>query len=142
MPARFRVSYDPAFPGSNGKLFSWFQVVFKVGPGEDSTIRMQVHNLFERMLAAFSELNLVCESDLVSLSARRHYPDSKIYNPDHPFMFIEAEWSGSAVRAMSKQANFTSWATACLDYSNLFDRNDPLTKKYSWKDSSSADVDA
>jgi hypothetical protein len=80
MPKRFRVSSDPAFPGSNGRIFRWFQVVFEVGSGEDSFIRTQVHDLFERMLPVLSEQNLVCKSDHVSLRARRHYPDSKTYN--------------------------------------------------------------
>lgn len=142
MPGRFRVSYDPAFPSSKGDLFKWFQVVFEVGPGEDFTIRAQVHNLFEKILTALAGFSLVCESDIVSLRARRHYPDSKIYNPDHPFMFIEAEWSGSAIRAMGKQTSFASWMTACLDYHNRFDKNDPLTRKFSEKNSSSADVGA
>jgi hypothetical protein len=126
MPGRFHVSYDPAFPGSNGKIFRWFQVCFEVGPGEDSFIRTQVHDLFERMLTVLSELNLVCESDHVSLRARRHYPDSKTYNPDHPFMFIEADWSGSVIKAMGKQTSFAAWATTCLSYCNRFNKNDPL----------------
>ena len=140
MPGRFHVSYDPAFPRSKGGAFRWFQVVFEVGPGEDSTIRTQVHNLFEKILTALADLSLVCESDLVTLRARRHYPDSKIYNPDHPFMFIEAEWRGSSIQAMGKQASFNSWMTTCLDYYNRFDQNDPLTKKYPEKNSPSADV--
>jgi hypothetical protein len=140
MPKRFRASYDPAFPGSNGKIFRWFQVCFEVGPGEDSFIRTQVHDLFERMLAVLSELNLVYESDHVSLRARRHYPDSKTYNPDHPFMFIEVDWSGSAIQAMRKQASFSAWAAICLTYRNCFDKNDPLTRNYSEKNSPFADV--
>jgi hypothetical protein len=142
MPGRFHVSYDPAFPSSNGKIFRRFQVCFEVGPGEDFAIRAQVHDLFERMLAVLVEMNLVCESNHVTLWARRHCPDSKMYNPDHPFMFIVADWSGSTIQAMRKQANFNSWATICLSYRNNFDKNDPLTKKYSEKDSSSTDVDA
>ena len=142
MPGCFRVSYDPAFPGSNGKIVRWFQVIFEVGPGEDSTIRTQVHNLFEKILTILPGLNIVCESDFVSLRARRHYPDSKMYNPNHPFMFIEVDWSGSAIKAMRKQASFTSCATTCLFYRNSFDQNDPLAKKYSEKDSSSTDIAA
>jgi hypothetical protein len=142
MPRRFRVSYDPAFPSSKGDLCKWFQVILEIGPGEDPTIRTQVHNLFERILASLAEHNLVCESDVVSLRARRHYPDSKTYNPDHPFMFIEAEWRGSAIRMTGKQKSFNSWMTTCLDYHNRFDKNDPLTKEYSEKNSPSADVQA
>jgi hypothetical protein len=142
MPRHFRVAYDPAFPSSKGDLFKWFQVIFEIGPGDDPTIRTLVHNLFERILTVLAEHNLVCESDVVSLRARRHYPDSEIYNPDHPFMFIEADWSGSAIQAMRKQASFTAWAAACLWYRNCFDKNDLLTKKYSEKNSPSADVQA
>jgi hypothetical protein len=50
MPDRFRVSYDPAFPGSNGKIFKWFQVVFEIGPEEASLIRTHVHNLLRGRL--------------------------------------------------------------------------------------------
>ena len=140
MPGRFRVSYDPAFPSSNGKIFRWFQVVFEVGPEEDSDIRAQVHELFEKMVTVLSEMNLVCESNHVSLRARRHCPDNKMYNPDHPFMFIEVDWSGPAIQAMRKQTSFPSWSVTCLSYRNCFDKNDPLNKYE--KDSSSADVQA
>jgi hypothetical protein len=126
LPARFRVSYDPSFPGSNENFFKWFQVVFEVGPAENSVAREHIHKLFERMLAILSDFNLVCESDHVSLRVRKHFPESETYNPDHPFMFIEADWNGSAIAKMKKQANFTSWTTTCLSYRNCFDRNDPL----------------
>ena len=139
MPGRFHVSYDPAFPGSKGKIFGWFQVCFEVGPGEDSFIRSQVHDLFERMLTVLSDLNLVCESGHVSFRARRHYPNSKTYDPDHPFMFIEADWSGSAIQAMREQTSFLFWSANCLSYQNRFDKNDPLNK--CGKESSSKDVD-
>jgi hypothetical protein len=139
MPGRFHVSYDPTFPGSNGKIFRWFQVCFEVDSGEDSFIRAQVHDLFERMLTVLSDLNLVCESGHVSLRARRHFPDSKMYNPDHPFMFIEADWSGSAIQSMRKETSFPSWSVACLSYQNRFDKNDPLNKYEN--DPSSKDVD-
>ena len=141
MPSRFHVSYDPAFPGSNGKIFKWFQVAFEIGPGEDSLILTQVHHLFEKTLTILSELNLVCESDYVSLRARRHYPDLETYNPNHPFMFIETDWSGSAIRAMREQADFAVWTTTCLFYRNCRDKNDSLTKNNFIKSSSLPNVD-
>ncbi|HEV2454293.1 MAG TPA: hypothetical protein VGY98_08530 [Verrucomicrobiae bacterium] len=82
MPDRFSVTYEPAMPGSEGKLFRWFQVVFAVGPGDAAALRTQVHELFPRMLTALSPLASVHEADHVTLRARRFIPD---LDADRPF---------------------------------------------------------
>jgi hypothetical protein len=125
MPDKFWVTYDPAMPGSDGKPFRWFQVVFAVGPGDIATLRAQVHELFPKMLVALSPLALVREADHVSLRARRFMPD---LGTDRPFMFIQADWTGAAVRQMRDNGDFSVWAKVCLSYRNDHDKQDVLNK--------------
>ncbi len=128
MPGRFSVTYEPAMPGSDDSLLRWFQVVLAVGPGESAILRTQIHELFQRMLASLSALVLVTEADHVTLRVRRFIPDSKL-SPDRPFMFIEADWTGSAVRQMRERGDFSCWPSECLTYRNHFDREDTFSKQ-------------
>ncbi len=126
MPDRFSITYEPAMPGSDGKLFRWFQVVFAVGPGDIASLRTQVHELFPKMLAVLSPLKSVHEADHVTLRARRFIPD---LDADRPFMFIQMDWTGAAVRRMRDNGNFSVWANECLTYRNEHDKHDTLNKK-------------
>lgn len=126
MPDIFSASYEPAMPGVGGKLFRWFQVVFAVGPGDSAILRSQVHELFPRMLAVISPLTSVHEADHVTLRARRFMPE---FSTDRPFMFIQANWTGAAVRQMREDGDFSSWANECLTYRNEHDKNDPFNKR-------------
>jgi hypothetical protein len=130
MPGIFRVSYLPDMPRRDRTPARWFQVVFAVGPGDAPTLRTQVHALFPAMLAALSGLPLATDADIISLRARRHCPESSIYNPEHPFMFIEADWTGSTFRTMRQRSDFSTWGSECLSYRNHFDRDDPFTRQY------------
>jgi hypothetical protein len=130
MQDSFRANYTPDFPRRDGSPARWFQVVFAVGPGESAALRAQVHELFPQMLAALAQVSLVAGSDLVSLGARRHCPDSEIYRPEHPFMFIEAAWSGTAVRGMRDRRDFSVWSAECITYWNHFDAQDVFTRGY------------
>jgi hypothetical protein len=131
MPDRFRADYIPDFPRRDGSAARWFQVVFAVGPGDATLLRTQVHELFPRMLAAVSDIPLATDADLISLRARRHCPDSEIYRPEHPFMFIEADWSGTAFRSMRQHRDFSVWPAECITYRNHFGAHDVLTRQYS-----------
>jgi|ERR1035441_3833910 hypothetical protein len=128
MPDKFDVIYTPDMPGHDGRQFRWFQVVFVVGPGDGVILRSQIHELFPRMLAAISPLALVSDTDHISLRARRFMPDSAL-GSDHPFMFIEADWIGSAVRQMREHDDFSHWADESLTYHNRFDRVDTFSKQ-------------
>ncbi len=129
MPDKFSVTYEPAMPGSNGKFFRWFQVVFAVGPGDAAALRAQVHELFPLMLAALSPLSSVQEADHITLRARRFLPD---IGADRPFMFIQADWTDVAVRRMRDNGDFAVWANECLTYRNEHDKNDTfnISKDY------------
>jgi hypothetical protein len=118
----FVVNYHPSFPRPDRSTFSLFQVVFAVGPGEDSDMRAAVHGRFGMLLRLLSPLPEVQSSDVV-LRARRHVPSRS--RPDHPHMFIECAWHGSKLAAMYS-ADFTSWHSHCDFYINRFDRHDPL----------------
>jgi hypothetical protein len=131
MPDRFNVTYTPDMPRRDGTPFRWFQVVFAVGPGDTSGLRTQVHALFPRMFATLAQVQLATDADLISLRARRFCPDSKILDPAHPVMFIEADWLASAFRTMRRSDDYSAWAIECATYRNHFDRDDPLTKRYS-----------
>jgi hypothetical protein len=130
MPDVFKVDYLPDFPRPDGGTARWFQIVFAVGPGDDATVRAQVHSLFERMLPVLSDLSEVRKADFVSLRARRRVPESPLYRPEYPLMFIESSWVGSAIAAMRERRDFSSWAKECAEYHNKFDGNDPLTRYY------------
>jgi hypothetical protein len=130
MPGPFRVIYDPKMLGRDGRVYRWFQVVFAVGPGDARTLRSKVHALFPAMLVELSQLRLATDADVVSLRARRFCPDNKILDPEHPVMFIEAEWAGAALRAMQGRGDFSMSASDCLTYRNHFASDDPLTKQY------------
>jgi hypothetical protein len=127
MPDRFSVLYEPEMPGEDGRIFRWFQVVFAVGPGDAVVLRAQVHELFPRMLAALSPLPSVRKADVVSLRARRFLPDQ---DPgfDRPYMFIQADWTGAAVRQIRGQKNFSVLANECLTYRNYQDKGDVFNK--------------
>lgn len=126
MSDRFSVTYEPAMPGSDGNLFRWFQVVFAVGPGDIAALREQVHKLLPQMLAALSRLPSVQEADHITLRARRFLPD---IDSDRPFMFIQADWTGAAVRRMRDNGDFSVWANECLTYRNEHDKNDAFNKR-------------
>lgn len=115
-------------PGENGKLFRWFQVVFASGPGDPDILRTQAHELFLQMLAALSPLASVREADVVSLRARRflHNQDSAF---DRPSMFIQAEWTGTAVRQIRRRTDFSFLAGNCLAYRNFHDKGDVFNKQ-------------
>jgi len=130
MPDRFSAIYTPDMPGRGGTSFRWFQVVFAVGPGDGVILRAQIHELFPRILAVLSPLALASEADLISLRARRFIPDSKL-GDDHPFMFIEAEWTGSTFRLMRERGDFSGWASERLSYQNRIDKEDAFNKQYS-----------
>jgi len=125
-----KVTYDPAFPRSNGSLARWFQVAFAVGPGDDTTVLADVHSRFEQMLSVLSDLPAVRNADVVSLRARRRVPESPLYRPEHPLMFIEGEWLGAAIASMRELHDFSSWAKECCTYRDHFDGNDPLAHAY------------
>ena len=127
----FSVNYLPDFPGRNGTRVRLFQVVFAVGPGEMVDLRSQVHDLFPKMLAALAQVKLAKEANVVSLCARRHCPDSKIYKPGRPFMFIEVDWAGAGLRLMCRKQDFSQWHTEYITYRNHFDADDVLTQQYS-----------
>lgn len=126
MPDRFSATYEPAMPGSDGKVFRWFQVVFAISPGDVTSLRTQVHELFPKMLEALSALKSVHEADHFSLRARRFIPD---LDADRPFMFIQADWTGAAVRQMRDRDDFSVWADMCLTYRNEDDKQDPFNKR-------------
>jgi hypothetical protein len=126
MPDRFLVDYIPDMPRRDGKPSQWFQVVFAVGPGDVAALRKQVHELFSRTLSAISQAHLPTAADVVSLRARRIFPDSKL----DPVMFIEAEWARSGFLAMRKSGDFSGWSRECLSYCNHFDNADMFTKQY------------
>lgn len=128
MPDRFSVIYEPEMPGENGKLFRWFQVVFAVGPGDAAVLRAQVHELFPKMLSALSALASVREADVVSLRARRFLPDQDS-GFDRPHMFIQADWTGTTVRQIRKQKDFSVWVNECLTYRNYYDKGDIFNKR-------------
>jgi len=127
MPDRFSIIYEPQMPGEDGKIFRWFQVVFAVGPGDADVLRAQVHELFPRMLVALSPLPSVHKADVITLRARRFLPDQ---DPgfDRPYMFIQADWRGAAVRQIRGQKNFSVWAGECLTYRNYQDKGDVFNK--------------
>jgi hypothetical protein len=137
MPGAFRVVYIPDMPGRGGRAHRWFQVVFAIGPGDAKMLRLKVHGLFPVMLVEVSQLRLATEADVVSLRARRFYPDNKILDPEYAVMFIEAEWAGSVLGAMREHGDFSTWANDCLTYRNHFERDDPLTKRYADRDDKS-----
>ena len=130
LPDRFSANYIPDFPRRDGSPTRWFQVVFAVGPGDMTVLRAQVHDLFPRMLTVLAQVNSATSADLVSLRARRHCPDSKIYNPDRPFMFIETEWSREGFGQMCQGRDFSQWHAHCATYRNCFDAEDVLTRQY------------
>ena len=129
MPDVFRVTYTPDMPSRDGTSFSWFQVVFAVGPGGSPDLRKQVHDLFPRMLGVLSKVSLAREADFVSLRARRFCPETKNLDPKHPVMFIEADWRGSALKSTSQSEDFSDWMERCVAYRNNFDGDDPLTRQ-------------
>jgi hypothetical protein len=131
MPDRFSATYIPDMPRRDDTRFRWFQVVFAVGPGDTIVLRTQVHELFPRMLATLAQVLLATEADFLSLRARRFCPDTKVLDPAHPVMFIEADWAASAFRAMRRASDFSTWASECATYRNHFDRDDPFTRQYS-----------
>jgi hypothetical protein len=121
----FTVTYDPAFPSTPTSKLSIFQVVFAVGPGEDTLMRELVHNRFQQLLtilAPFPE----AQTSRFALRARRHVPSRS--PPHHPYMFIEAWWHGEDVSTMLNQNCFDSWHSLCAAYINRFDKNDSLNK--------------
>jgi hypothetical protein len=120
----FRVIYDPAFPRADGSTFSWFQVVFAVGPEADATARTQVHERFVQLLTALAPLPEVQHADTISVRARRHVPPHSA--PDHPHMFIECAWRGDALADIQRTQSFASWHSRCYYYVNRFDSHDPL----------------
>jgi hypothetical protein len=130
MPDVFKVDYFPDFTRLGGGTFRWFQVLFAVGPGDDATVREQVHLLFEGMLPTISDMSIVRKAEQVSLRARRRVPESPCYHPDNPVMFIEAFWHGSALAAMRDRGDFSTWASECFSYVNRLDPHDPLTRSY------------
>src|SRR5438105_3413243 len=105
-PDAFNVTYDPAFPRFPRGTFALFQVVFAVGPGDDSSVRAQVHQCFERTLRVISVIPALRKADCIALRARRRVPDDPLCKPHHPIMFIEATWPGTAIDAMRKNGNF------------------------------------
>jgi len=130
MPDVFKVDYFPDFPRRDGGTFRWFQIVFAVGPGDDATVRSQVHSLFERILPTISDLSVARDAEQISLRARRRVPESPLYCPEHPLMFIEGFWPGSALAIMRQRGDFSAWASECSIYINRFDLHDPLTRGY------------
>jgi hypothetical protein len=130
MPGHFRADYIPDFPRRDGSTARWFQVVFAVGPGDAATLRTQVHDLFPRLLDTLSGVRLATDADLISLRARRHCPDSAIYHPERPFMFIEVDWSGTAFRSMRDHRDFSLWPSECIMYQNHFDAHYAFTRQY------------
>lgn len=118
----FSVSYQPSFPRPDGSLVSIFQIVFPVGPGEDTATRATVHVRFQQLLRLLSPLPEAQQSE-VALRARRHVPPCS--HPEHPHMFIECAWHGSELSTM-RQDDFSSWHSHCYFYINRFDRNDQL----------------
>jgi len=130
IPGLFRVIYDPKMLGRDGRVHRWFQVVFAVGPGDERSLRLKVHGLFPAMLVEVSQLRLATDAHVVSLRARRFYPDMKNLDPKNPVMFIEADWAGSALGAMRERGDFSTWAIDCLSYRNHFESDDPLMKDY------------
>lgn len=130
MPDVFKVDYFSDFPGRDGGTFRWFQVVFVVGPGHDATVRAQVHSLFERILTSISDFSVARDAEQVGLRARRWVPESPRYRPEHPVMFIEGFWPGSALATMRQRGDFSTWASECSTYVNRFDGHDPLTRGY------------
>lgn len=131
MPGRFSVTYTSDMPRRDGTAVRWFQVVFAVGSGETSVLRTQVHELFPRMLATLTQVRLANDADFISLRARRFCPNTRLLDPAHPVMFIEADWAASAFRAMRQASEFSTWAEVCATYHNHFDHDDPLTRQYS-----------
>ncbi len=122
----FRVFYDPAFPRPDGSTAAWFQVIFAVGPADDAAVRAQVHERFAQLLAAVAPLPEVRLAHTVSLRARRHLPPRT--SPDHPGMFIECAWRGTAVTDMQRTQTFSAWHSNCYYYVNRSDKLDPLTR--------------
>lgn len=132
MPDVFKVEYYPDFPRGDGSTFRWFQVVFAVGPGDGIMVRAQVHLLFERILQSISALSAARDAEHVSLRARRRVPEEPRYRPEHPLMFIEGYWPGSALATMRQRRDFSAWASECSTYVNHFDQHDPLTRGWHW----------
>ena len=118
----FAVSYHPSFPRPDRSTVSIFQVVFAVGPGNDTATRAAVHERFRQLLRLLSAVPEAQRSE-VSLRARRHVPPRS--RPDHPHMFIECAWHGSELAAMHRD-DFSSWHSHCYLYVNRFDHNDSL----------------
>ena len=123
----YRVVYDPAFPRADGSTFPWIQVVFAVGPADDAAARIEVHERFVLLLTTVAQLPEVQRADTVSLRARRRVPPQSA--PDHPHMFIECAWRGSAVADLHQTHSFSDWHSRCHYYVNRFDSLDPLTRK-------------
>ena len=122
----FRVIYDPAFPLPDGSTFAWFQVIFAVGPADDSDARVQVFERFFGLLPVLAAKREVQKAGTVALRARRRVPSQS--EPDHPPMYIECAWAGAVVAEMRRTRNFAAWHSVCKSFINRFDRNDPLTK--------------
>ena len=129
MPDRFRADYCADFHLRDGSTMRWFQVVFAIGPGDTALLRTQVHELFPRMLSSLAAMHLASGADLISLRARRFCPDAP--NPEHPVMFIEADWAGRTFRGMSERRDFSAWSAECITYRNHFDARDAFTRRYS-----------
>jgi len=126
MPSSFKVTYDPFFPRADGSTFSWFQVVFAVGPGEETELRELVHATFEKALTRLARLRPAIKSDHVTLRARRHVPPTT--DPKWPHMFIECSWRGTDLRALILARDMTQWHAVCQTYLNRASKDDPLTR--------------
>ena len=121
LPDVYNIMYDPAFPSALGKHFSWFQIVFAIGPGSDAEIRDQTLDLFQKLIYILSSEKVYTFSELVSIRVRRHVPES---TPDHPHMFIEAVWDSNNLKDIAA----TQWHERAKSFVNRFDQSDPLNK--------------
>ena len=121
LPDTVNVVYEPAFPNRDGSKFSWFQIIFSIGPGEDEVIKAESLQLIERLFEMLIKNRVQEIAEIVSIRIRRRTKDS---SPEHPPMYIEVGCNGIDLN----KANPKNWYDFSFTCVNRFDRNDPMNK--------------
>jgi hypothetical protein len=121
LPDLYNITYDPKCPRADKTTFSWFQIIFAIGPGKDEKIKEQCFVYIPTLFEIFKKHEIYKFSDIVGIRIRRRTKDSPF---DHPYMYIEVGCNGDKL----KYITFENWYEQCFTYINRFDVNDEMNK--------------
>jgi hypothetical protein len=71
----FNVVYNPKFPNQDKTTFSWFQIIFAIGPGKNNEMKEQSLAYIPALFKIFVKYKVYKFSDIVSIRIRRRTKD-------------------------------------------------------------------